>query len=331
MRTQDTMARTPITLALVLSLAALPSLTRLRAQTSQPTAPTYEVASIKLDPTGDPTQRVTWNYMPDGFIAKNVTLELVIRSAYGIKPWQIVGAPKWFDQTEFEISARIEKSEADKLQTLTKDQANQERAQMLQSLLADRFNLKVHHETAEGAVYVLTVAKNGPKFKEAAPSESAPSAATDSSGQAPKPQIIMGDGKLAFNGAPLAPFVGFLSQQLGRPVEDKTGLTAKYDFALPWLPDEFQLPAYAQSQQQGSAPLPDAPVSIFTILQDQLGLRLESAKGPIDTIVIDHVEPPTPNCRALKADSQASLPECPARPETSSSSAVESRRRDLVG
>jgi uncharacterized protein (TIGR03435 family) len=250
------------------------------AQSVKDPSPSYEVASIKID-HGDPNRPITWDETPDGLTVTNVTLELLIRQADGIQSYQIESAPEWVNEEEYDISARIDDAETRHLQTLTKRQAQAERRLMLQALLAERFQLAAHHETKEGSVYALVVAKNGPKFREAAPP--AP----------PQMPISMGEGLLTFKGAPVSTLARLISQVINRPVLDHTGLTGKYAFTLKWTPDEFDLPATAQqSDEAASEP---AGTSIFTVIQDQLGLKLESTKSPVDSLVIDHVSRPSPN------------------------------------
>ena len=248
------------------------------AQSAQ--APSYEVASIKID-HGDPNRPITWDETPDGLMISNVMLELLIRQAYGIQSYQIESAPEWASKEEYDISARIDDAETRHLRTLTKEQAQAERRLMLQALLADRFQLAVHHETKEGPVYALVVAKNGPKFQEANPPTR------------PEMPISMGGGLLTFKGAPMSTLVRLTAQVIGRPVLDHTGLTGNYAFSLKWTPDEFDLPANAQ--QSGEISAEPTGTSIFTVIQDQLGLKLESTKAPIDSLVIDQVSRPSPN------------------------------------
>ena len=250
----------------------------LYAQSAQ--APSYEVASIKVD-NGGPGRPLTWDETPDGLMISNVMLELLIRQAYGVQSYQIEGAPEWVNQEEYDISARIDDVETRHLRTLTKEQAMAERRLMLQALLADRFQLAVHHETKEGPVYALAIAKNGPKFQEATPPAR------------PEMPISMGGGLLTFKGAPMSTLVRLIAQVIGRPVLDRTGLMGNYAFTLKWTPDEFDLPANMQQSNEISAE-PNG-TSIFTVIQDQLGLRLESTKAPIDSLIIDHVSRPSPN------------------------------------
>jgi uncharacterized protein (TIGR03435 family) len=150
---------------------------------------------------------------------------------------------------------------------------------MMQSLLADRFQLRVHHATKMLPVYDLVVAKGGLKLKETAEDEN--------SGWS------KGRGSYSGHRISTDDLVFILSNEVGRIIVDKTGLAGKYDIALKWTPDEMA--ASAGQQANASPPAADAPPSIFTALEEQLGLKLESAKGPVDTIVVDHVEKPSEN------------------------------------
>lgn len=171
---------------------------------------------------------------------------------------------------------------------------------MLQSLLAERFKLTLHHETKEMPVYVLLVAKNGPKMHESDP---APSDGPAPGGPAPGPNrrgsiMMQGRGQLTVNGQPLSRFVDILSRFLGRVVVDQTGLKADYDFKLQWTPgdEEVMFRGMGPGPDGRPAPPPDASgPTLFTALQEQLGLKLESQKAPVDTLVIDHVDKPSEN------------------------------------
>ncbi len=137
---------------------------------------------------------------------------------------------------------------------------------MLQAILIDRFKLKIHHETREQPIYTLEIAKGGPKLTP-----------VDKPGG-----MGWGRGQLQMHGASTDRLAFVLSDILGRVVVDKTGLTGKYDALLTWTPDEMQATA-------------DAGPTLLTAIQEQLGLKLQSAKGPVDTIVADQVEKPSEN------------------------------------
>jgi uncharacterized protein (TIGR03435 family) len=153
---------------------------------------------------------------------------------------------------------------------------------MLKKLLADRFGLKFHYEQREMNVYVLVVAKGGPKLK-----------AADPNGQ--QNNGCRGLGVCFFNKEPLAGFSRFMGfVVLDKPVVDKTGLAAEFDFDLKWTPDETQ---FASMGIHVPPPVdnPNAPPGLFTAIQEQLGLRLEPQKIPAEVLVIDHVERPSEN------------------------------------
>lgn len=264
----------------VASATALDAQAVLPSQAANTALPSYAVTSVKEEVNGDIRRPVSVDQTGDGLYIRNEMLELLIREAYGVKSYQIIGAPAWVNQREWEVDAKTDDAEAQKLRTMNKAEAQTERGLLLQSLLADRFKLVVHHETRIDPGFALVVARGGSKLKE--PPPNAP-------GQPMKPPIIMDNGILTFNGYPIAPLAGFLSQVMGAPVVDKTGLTGKYGFTIPWTESEFEVTA---DNAGGNG---DAATSIFTVLQEQLGLRLESEKLPTDVIVIDHVEEPSPN------------------------------------
>jgi bla regulator protein BlaR1 len=260
-----------------------------RAQSSAG-RPQFEVASVK--PSNSADRRPLFRFGDPGqFTAANVTVKMLIRQAYGIKLFQISGGPGWMDSDLFDIAAKPGGS-ADIDQVMP----------MLQSLLAERFQLVIRRDTREMAVYALVVAKNGPKFKES--KESDPNiidlGGRDNTAGAPRrPQVTkIRRGLLVAQEAPMAGFAVQLSDFLGRIVLDKTGLMGKYDLKLEWQPDENQVAMFqAMGVPEGfGAPAPD-PMgpSVFAALQEQLGLKLESEKGPVELFVIERVERPSAN------------------------------------
>jgi uncharacterized protein (TIGR03435 family) len=267
-----------------------------RAQSAAVTMPAYEyeVSSIKLykSANGD----VGLAYTPDGITGTNVGLPLLIQLAYGIHNDQIIGAPGWFTSENYDIQAKMEGSVADALQKLNPEQLKLARQQMLQALLADRFKLAVHHETKDLPVYSLVIAKGGFKLQESKPDETDPQGRTGM-------HISGSSGAMRGQLVSMASLAQFLYGRLGRTVLDKTGLTGKYDFMLKWTPDQNQMqPAGGFQATSGGAPggqpalVADAGApDLFTAVQEQLGLKLESGKGPVEVIVIDHVERPSGN------------------------------------
>ena len=166
---------------------------------------------------------------------------------------------------------------------------------MMQSLLADRFKFAAHRETRELPVYALMLAKNGSKLKEAIPENSYPNGIKDEQGRGVAGMMRITPGHIEGQAIPIANLLGVLTQVTGRTVVDRTGLTGKYDISLQWTPDEPQtLPTAADGANREPSQESSGP-SIFTAIQEQLGLRLESAKGPVEGLVIDHVEKPSAN------------------------------------
>lgn len=251
---------------------------------------TFEVASIK--PAATDARGTMIRMMPGGGLTvTNATLRLLLTLAYDVRDFQVSGGPGWVGSERYDINAKAERSpssdpvpEDPRKMTDEQRKTNQEQMrQRLQALLAERFQLAIHRETKEAPVYALVVAKNGPKLQES---------------KEGGPRLMMGRGQLNGQGALMEMLATVLSNQLGRPVLDKTGLQGKYDFKLEFTPD----PGQAAGPFGGLAPGPDAPPppdpngpSIFAAIQEQLGLRLDSQKGPVEMIVIDRVEKASEN------------------------------------
>jgi bla regulator protein BlaR1 len=287
---------TPVVIGLV---NAQPS----RAQ-SPPTAaaplPSFEVASIKPNRSGD--MRIGIRFQPGRFIANGMTVKQLIGLAYNVRDFQVMGGPSWISSDRFDIDAKEPDGFAEELAKLPPDQRRGKLGLLIQSLLADRFALKVSHASKELPVYALVVAKNGSKIPEAKPGDTYPNGIKRPDGRPAggAGMMTMGPGELTGQGVPITFLVQQLSQQLGRTVLDQTGLKGIYDLTLKWTPD----PSSAAMFQgpPGGGPGPDNPPppdpsgpSIFTALQEQLGLKLESTKGAVEILVIDQVEKPSEN------------------------------------
>jgi uncharacterized protein (TIGR03435 family) len=254
--------------------------------------PAFDVVSIKPNKSDSGMVRIMAK--PDGYAASNVSLKMLIQSAYGIREDLISGAPSWADPARFDIDAKVAGSDVDALKNLSQEQ----RRSTLQPLLADRFKLKVHTETKQLPVYELVLAKGGSKLKEAIPGDTYANGIKGPDGVGRGGMMRFGPGQLTAQAVPTTSLTNMLSQQLHRTVIDKTGLTGKYDLELSWTPDQGSDPMFKgpDSSQQRADTAPDSSgPSIFTALQEQLGLRLQSAKGPVETLVIDHVEMPSEN------------------------------------
>ncbi len=243
--------------------------------------PEFEVASVRPHKGDDNNMRMS--NTPDGFSTLNITLQNLISSAYGIKQELVTGGPGWVASTRYDINAKVAGSDIDALKRLTP----QQRMAMLKPLLAERFHLQIHIETRTLPVYELVVAKGGPKLTASAPPPPLPPDTKPE--DAPKRgRWTMGNGSFVDTDLPISSLVAQLSYLVHRTVIDKTGLTGRYDMTLKWTPEEVAMKAGSEAGAE-TAP------SIFTALTEQLGLKLVPSRGPVDTLVIDHVELPTEN------------------------------------
>ncbi len=223
-------------------------------------AQTFDVASVK--PGGpvrpDGLLDINLGTASHGTVAlTNTTLSECIRWAYGLTNEEQIAGPDWIRErsTRFSIVAKAP----------AETPLGQLRV-MMQALLAERFHLELHREPRKIEHYELTVAKGGPRLVESKP---------DTSGT----RLYDGVGRLAYNHMTIDGFVVLLSRQMKRPVFDRTGLTGSYDIDLRWTPDDA-------APATDSTPLPD----LFTAIQRQLGLKLESSKEPLEVLVVDRAE-----------------------------------------
>ena len=244
----------------------------------------YDVVSIKPYRDKDMGSHIHVSEDKDSFIATGVTAKYLIELAYEVRDFQISGGPSWAGSEKYAIKAKMDDDTLEALKKLSREQATGRRELMLQSLLAARFNLKLSHSTRELAIYALVVSKSGPKLSQAAKPDG------------PSGSSSHKRGEVTITGMPMSSFADWLSRQLGRKVVDKTGLQGKYDFSLRWTPERLApvLASAADNNQGPAAPALDSSgPSIFTALQEQLGLRLESQKGPVETLIIESIEKPS--------------------------------------
>jgi uncharacterized protein (TIGR03435 family) len=257
----------------------------------------FAVASVRRNVSGTGTcDPEHFHVTEDGFRMTNCPLIAALfmayvpadDSAFGFSTdGRVLGAPGWMRTDKYDIDARID--EADMAAWQNPAAQKEMLHKMMQSLLAERCKLAAHREMREKPVYALVTEKNGPKFEEAKSVESeAIRAKHPDVGAVPGGGGMVrfgGDGSMDLYGAPMATLAVLLSNKAGRPVVDKTGLTGRYDIKL-------EMPQPGPSAADGTQ---DPGASIFTVVQEQLGLRLESAKEPVETLVIDHVERPAEN------------------------------------
>lgn len=203
--------------------------------------------------------------MAGGFSAGNLTVNMLIQSAYNLKPWQILGGPGWVSTDGYNIEAKTEGNPS-----------FQQKLEMLRPMLADRFQLKFHREMRQVASYSLVVAKGGPKLQ---------TTAAGASGY-----IRPGKGLLEGQGVTMPTLAEFLGGSLGQSVTDKTGISGAFDIRLEWTPTEGE-----RNYNYDDRPIDPDGSSIFTAIQRQLGLKLEPSKGPVEVLVIDHIDRPSEN------------------------------------
>jgi len=239
------------------------------ANSIAPNPPAFEVVSVKLSKLGCMGMSVSSS--PGRFSAHCTTLLGLLFNAYPtVRPSvSIPGLPGWANAVCFDVDAKADDKDAVAMENLPREEQWKQTQTMLQEALADRFKLRTRNETREGTIYELVAAKGGLKLKEAP------------EGEHPR-GYTWGSNHIEVRTGPIGSLVFALSDLLSRNVVDKTGLTGNYDIDLKWTPDD----------QQGT---PDAGPTLFTALEEQLGLKLVPAKGPVDTFVVDHVERPAEN------------------------------------
>ena len=247
------------------------------ALAQSPTA--FEVASIK---PSDPLSRGKSLFAPadsNVLTLRGLPLKELIQLAYGpaagwggysLTPERIAGGPGWLDEQRYDVDAKAEGRAS-----------QQERIQMLRTLLIERCKLATHVESRIASLYVLSVDKGGPKMKERKPGDGGEAASMRDTGNV----------HWVFRDTPIDSLVRFLqSRVLGRTVSNQTGLAGTYDFDLAWRPDETQFDGAFAKAAETANDLPDLVAALKGI-----GLRLDGSKGPVEFLVIDHVERPTEN------------------------------------
>lgn len=260
-------------IACVVLTFALVSAAAMDAQPATVPSPTlrWDVISVKpMQMESCPENRGSVGWLADGLTASCVPLGFVIQSAYHLfDSSRIGGLPEWAKDTSqmYSIEARVSGEDAAAFNKLGREG----KLGMMQSVLAERFHMKAHWEPREMSAYDLVIAKGRQKLKQATPDDTGAS------------QFGAPDGHVKWAGAPLTNLVFLLGRETGRPVADKTGLTGKYDFTL-----EFTPAARADTDQSGRP-------SVFTALEEQLGLKLVPAKEPVDVLVVDSIERPAAN------------------------------------
>jgi uncharacterized protein (TIGR03435 family) len=246
---------------LTLTAAAQDSVERMAAESH----PRFEVATVKPSPPGSDKygfhngDRRVWCYTQP--------VMSILQFAYSVSTNQIVGAPEWLSNEFYDIDGYPDQPGVPNMKQML---------EMYQKLLADRFQLKLHREKRELAVYAITVARNGAKLSK---SQGDPNGSPDQTGYGDNTGLFM-----KFTNTSMEELAASLQTLMhGKPVIDQTGLAGRYDFTLKW------------AREDAPASDPNALPSIFTAMQEQLGLKLEPVKAPVDVFVVDHIERPSAN------------------------------------
>jgi len=231
--------------------------------------PTFEVATVKVSGPDTTTRRFTI----DGrrFLTFHTSPADLIQFAYGLHPRQLAGGPGWLESSRFDVAG---------LASGDRQPTEPEWMKMMANLVAERFHLRFHLEKRELAVYAITVAQGGPKFK------------SSDGGPNTMPSLAFrGRGELVARNASVNDLAWELqSAVLARPVVDRSGLAKRFDFTLSWTPDEFQTSALA-----GEARATETAPNLFTAVRQQLGLRLTATRSKVDVMVIEHIALPDPD------------------------------------
>lgn len=253
-------------------------------------SPSFEVATIK--PSSSSSRFVGFRISPARFSAESATLKELIQFAFNINSDnQLEKGPDWMSSKKFDVDATMGDAGVDAMNKLPPAQRFDQYRLMVQSLLASRFNLKVSTAMKDLPVLALVATKDGPKLTP----DSAPAGAA--------PQLFGGSrADLSAKYVTMKLFTGFFLSGRddlgGRVVIDATGLQGTYDFTLKWAQDNASPSLPGAANQSGGAAVASADSpgpSLVTALQEQLGLKLESRKAPVEVLVIDHVEQPSPN------------------------------------
>jgi len=247
--------------------------------------PRFDSASVK--PNRSPEGGIINRFSPGRFTYLNTTLESFVYNAYPFPPDRVVGMPDWARREKFDITATHSPEYAE---------FSQQQRAMLQRLLEERFSLRVHRETRELPVYELVLVRSdsqlGPRLRVETP-ECAPGGTADRAQCGTRMNAGLLEGK-SVDWRVLAGVV--LPGAVGRAVIDKTGLKGRYDIKLEWSPDpSASRSPEAVAQASAAAATPGERVSIFTALPEQLGVKLQDARAPLEVLVIDKLERPTPD------------------------------------
>ncbi|WP_263417518.1 TIGR03435 family protein [Terriglobus albidus] len=241
---------------------------------TQQKPPAFDIASVKQNKgIGDGRSHI-WSSSDNGnFKTQNVSMKSLLEFAYGLPQAQMQGSLDKVSGVTFDVEAKLDEESEVRFEAADREARRELKSRMLQSLLIDRFHLACHRENREMTSYAIVTDKGSPKLKP-----------TQGSGL----RFDTGYGRIRAQGATVEQLARLIAQRLNEPVVDASGITGRYDMEINFTPPEGPMKLNGQA-------IPDPPPSIFTAMQEQLGLKLEKRKGPVEVLIVDHVEMPTEN------------------------------------
>lgn len=254
--------------------------------------PGYEYDVVSIKPNNSQSKSFVFSFPGDGISAKNVPLRLLVQYAFGFTDsTRFSQMPSWLDSEKYDIEAKVDPSMRETLAKLSREERNPIRHQMIQALLTDRMGFAFHHETRELRVYSLTVAEGGSKLQASKPTAADPNLRWGGVwSTSPHDGVVILSGQRI----DVESLARMLTLHSHRIVTDKTiGLTGRYDITLRFVPQDGQV-EMPGGLTPVEAPDPLGP-DLFSAVKDQLGLKLQPGKGPVEIIVIDHIERPSRN------------------------------------
>jgi uncharacterized protein (TIGR03435 family) len=262
----------------------------------------YQQVSVTPGETGNGIIQTRILFMPDSLMAKNQTLQELLKLAYGIQASQILGGPDWIATARFNVDAKLDNATVAELKKLSPEQQKMERDQMFQNLLADQFKVALHRESRLLPAQVLVIAKNGPKIQQAQPGDTYSNGIKGPDGLPAGPhKFDFGSDGVIVQALPMSFVANNLAMHLNQPVVDRTGLTGDYDFTLRFSPrSETAVHNGVHNNEQTGARETTMPVTsisahnaaLLSAIEEQLGLKLDPQTVPLPVLVIDRAEKP---------------------------------------
>lgn len=256
----------------------------------------YQQVSVTPGETGNGVIQSRILFKPDSLMTKNLTLQELLKLAYGVQASQISGGPDWLATATFNIEAKLGDATVSELKKLSPEQQKMERDLMFQNLLADQFKVALHRESRLLPGYALVIAKNGPKVQPSKPGDTYPNGIKGLDGLPAGPhRFNFGPEGVVVQALPMSFVSNSLATHLGQPVVDRTGLTGDYDFTMKFSPRDE--PAAQSNEQTGTKTTPVSSISarnaaLIAAVEEQLGLKLDPQTIPLPVLVIDRAEMP---------------------------------------